>query len=280
VAFFFALLPWRVALFVGALIGFFAGSVLRIRRGHVEGTMRGAGISVADKGWFAAQMYRSMGASLAELLWLVGRGRWVRPSTLAAFDPASRAKLVKALGRGRGVVLATGHTGNWELAAAAIAEEWPLAIVAKPMRVGMVHRFIRGARESRGIIVLDPRGAIARGREVLRAGGSVGMMIDQVPDRRRHSIELDFLCGYCDVDRSPAALAASMGSPVVVCGAYRDDDRRHCLEVLAVIDPPDRRPRAWVNETTREATRALDRFVHKHPGEWMWLHRRWRRAPK
>jgi KDO2-lipid IV(A) lauroyltransferase len=280
VAMFFGLLPWRVALLVGAVIGFFAGSVLRIRRSHVEGTMRGAGISVADKGWFAGQMYRSLGASLAELLWLVGRGRWGRASALASLDPPSRAKLVKALARGRGVVLATGHTGNWEVAIAAIAEEWPTAIVAKPMRVGMVQRFLRRARESRGIRVIEPRGAIAEAREVLRAGGIVGMMIDQVPDRRRHSLEIDFLCGYCDVDRSPAALAALAGAPVVVGAAYRGDDHRQRLEVLTVVDPPDRAPRTWVNETTREATRVLDRFVHKHPREWMWLHRRWRKAPK
>jgi KDO2-lipid IV(A) lauroyltransferase len=276
----FALLPWRVALAFGAFIGFLAGSVLRIRRAHVEGTMRGAGISVADNGWFAGQMYRAMGASLAELLWLAGRGGLAKPSQLASLDAASRTKLKRALARGRGAVLATGHTGNWELAAAAIAEEWPLAIVAKPMHVAMVQRFIRRAREARGITVIEPRGAMAHARAMLRSGGLVAMMIDQVPDRRRHSIEIDFLCGYCDVDRSPAALAARMGAPLIVCGMFRDDDQRHCLEVLTVIDPPDRAPRSWVDDTTRESTRALDRFIHRYPREWMWLHHRWRRAPK
>jgi KDO2-lipid IV(A) lauroyltransferase len=79
-----------------------------------------------------------------------------------------------------------------------------------------------------------------------------------------------------DVDRSPAALAASMRAPLVVAAAHRVDGSHQRLELLAVLDPPDRARRAWIDETTREATRALDRFVRAYPSQWLWMHRRWR----
>jgi len=39
-----ALLPWRWLEPLGAVVGWLAGSVLRIRRSHVEAAMRSAGI--------------------------------------------------------------------------------------------------------------------------------------------------------------------------------------------------------------------------------------------
>src|SRR5580704_10546612 len=66
---------------LGALIGWLAGSVLRIRRVHVERAMDRAGIARS----FAPAMYRSLGSSLVELLWLTFRSA-VPASRLASFD--------------------------------------------------------------------------------------------------------------------------------------------------------------------------------------------------
>src|SRR5207253_5203365 len=96
-----ALLPWRGLRTLGALLGFVAGTVLRIRRAHVEAAMRAAG--VASPRAEARAMYRSLGSSAAELLWLAARGdealRHVR------IDPASRARWLASLAQGRGVVV-------------------------------------------------------------------------------------------------------------------------------------------------------------------------------
>jgi hypothetical protein len=48
------------------------------------------------------------------------------------------------------------------------------------------------------------------------------------------------------------------------------------MAVLAVFDPPQRARRAWIDETSRSASQALDAFVRAYPSQWLWLHRRWR----
>jgi len=65
------LLPYGWLRLLGAALGLLAGSVLRIRRRHVEASMRAAGVAEARA--VARAMYASLGVGLLELLWLAGR---------------------------------------------------------------------------------------------------------------------------------------------------------------------------------------------------------------
>jgi KDO2-lipid IV(A) lauroyltransferase len=264
---------------LGSLIGWIAGSVLRIRRQHVERAMIAAGIVRSQVPRAASAMYRSLGRSLVEALWLAAnpsRSAWAH----ATIDEWSRVQLEDARRAGRGFVLATAHTGNWELAAAALAELFPVTAVVKRMHVGMIDRLTRAARTARGIALVTPDDVVRRVGGALARGEGVLMVIDQVPDRGEHAVEGEFLSGRVDVDRSPAALAARAGVPLVLGVSRRMRDGEQRLEVLAVFRPPANGRLAWTQETMKAATRALDRWVHAHPSEWLWMHRRWRRAPR
>lgn len=263
---------------LGAFVGWVVGTLLRIRRTHVERSMTRAGINQARASEVAATMYRSLGSSVVEMLWLAAHPE-VPASALASLDEWSRAVLGEARERGRGIVLATAHAGNWELAAAALAEAHPLTVVVKPLSVGWVDRFCQGARSARKIGLAAPADALRRSREALARGELVAMLIDQVPDRAAHSVAIEFLCARAHVDCSPAALAAAMRVPLVVAVCRRTEEGAHALEMLAVMEPPERDRRAWALTATWTATRVLERWVHAHPAQWLWMHRRWRPAP-
>ncbi len=218
-------------------------------------------------------MYRALGIGVFELLWT--KGRDVPLSTFACIDEPSRAALARARASGRGIVLAASHTGNWEIAACRLAEEGSLLAVTKRLSVGGFHRFCSDLRACRRVETVHSGDVVWKARQRLRRGGAVAMMLDQVPMRRAHGVVTDFLGGTVQVDRSPAAMAAVVGAPLVVTAARRNDDGTHTLTVLAVHEPPPDAPRAWVERVTVEATRALERFVRENPSEWLWLHRRW-----
>ena len=257
---------------LGALLGWLAGSVLRIRRRHVEESMRTAGIArVAVE---ARAMYASLGASAVEFLWMAVRGR--RALEGVRFDEASRVRWREALGRGRGVVVAASHTGNWDMAACAVARDVELLVVTKHLRVRWLDRFWQSTRARLGVSLSDAHGALARSRAVLRRGGVVAMMIDQVPLSPSHASPVAFLGQTAATDRAPAALAAAARVPLVIAAARRDAAGHQVLHVLDVLHAPPRPSRAWVLEATRTATLALDGFVREHPSQWLWLHRRWK----
>src|SRR5580658_6474867 len=213
-------LPWRALGPIGAVLGWIAGSVLRIRRGHVEEAMRRAG--VADSAGRARAMYRALGRSALELLWL--GGPVAGQGTHARIDTASTGPWRDAIGRGRGVVIAASHTGNWDLAACAMAREVDLLVVTKRLSIRSLDHFWQSTRAAHGVRLADARGALDGARSALRRGAAVAMMIDQVPESTRRALVVEFLGRPALVDRAPATLAVAEGAPLVVAASRRDRD--------------------------------------------------------
>lgn len=234
--------------------------------------MRRAGVESARAE--ASAMYRSLGTSVCEFLWLAGHGDDAMRHV--SIDPPSRARWQDVLAMNRGVVIAASHTGNWDLAACAIARTIELLVVTKRLAVRSLDRLWQVTRARRGVGLVSDRGALAQARAVLARGGAVAMMIDQVPDSLRHAQRVVFLDQAAWVDRAPATLAARAGAPLVVAASRRDRSGDHVLEVLEILVPPRRAGQAWVDQATGQATQALDRFVRARPSQWLWLHRRWR----
>jgi lauroyl/myristoyl acyltransferase len=263
-----------------------AGSVLRIRRTAVEAAMTRAGLRAP--GAAARAMYRSLGEGVFELLWLAGASAERRSEALRThvrLDDDLEAALCEAAERGP-VVLAASHTGNWELIAYGAAQVLArhgrrLAVVVKPQSVGAFHAFCMQLRTACGLVLIAPEGAFGAARRSLAAGDVLAMPIDQVPERRRHGIEVPFLGASAFADRAPAALACATGATLLVVAASRDGrlQRGHLLAELAA---PARHVRGeasaagWIEGATSEATRALAAFVSRRPSSWLWLHRRWR----
>jgi KDO2-lipid IV(A) lauroyltransferase len=275
-----ARLPFAWLRGLGAALGFLAGSVLRIRRRHVEESLRSAGI--ARCGAAARGMYASLGAGIFELLWLAGRP----PDALAGWftmDPGCAEALRRALALGRGVVVATAHTGNWDLSACAAAQ-WiarecggaRLHVVTKRLSWRALDRYWQRLRAERGVVLADAVGAASYVREALSAGDFTALLVDQVPERSSGVATLPFLGAPALHDLGPALLAARSRAPIVVVLGHRTRDGHHRLEVALTIDPEELRGRGAIEAATGKIAAALETFVRAHPEQWLWLHRRWK----
>ena len=266
------------------MIGWLAGSVLRIRRRAVEAAMRRAGVARPERE--ARAMYDGLGAGLLELFWLAGAAPHRREEILSSqviLDEDLDLALREAAERGP-IILAASHTANWELvgfgaAKVLAARGQRLAVVTKPLSVGAFHAFCTDLRRACGFVLLAPQGAVASARRCLAAGDVLVMPIDQVPDRAKHGVSVSFLGAQALADRAPAVLARATGATILVVAGTRDG-RSQRGHLLAELRPPNAAAASagadWVAEATRETNRALDTFVRAHPSSWLWLHRRWR----
>jgi len=262
------LLPWRWLRVPGALLGVVAGSLLRIRRRQVEEAMRRAGLEGVPT--TARRMYASLGRALFEFLWMVGR----RASPVFAVRLTDRAKT--ALAR-RGVVIATAHTGNWDLVACAAAQAHvPLTVVTKRLSVQWLDRLWQSERASRGIELLSGDGVFGRAIESIGRGRGVAVLIDQAPERSSAVIEAPFLGQKARCDMMAALLAARTGANLVLALGRREADGMYVVDVPLVLEPPSRATRAWAEQATRSVNAELDKFVRADPSQWLWLHRRWK----
>jgi len=273
-----ARLPWSWMRPLGAGLGLLAGSVLRIRRRHVEASLQGAGIPAAG---VARRVYTSLGAGVFELLWLTGRP----PEALAAcftMSPEAAAALTRAGSLGRGVVVATAHTGNWDLTACAVAR-WlsptPLTVVTKRLSWAALDRYWQRLRADRGVTLLDARGAAGGVRAALAAGSVVGLLIDQAPERASGVATFPFLGRPARHDLAPVLLAARARVPILVMVGWRTADGRHRLELVESLEPGELRGgRLASARATARIAAALEGFVREHPEQWLWLHRRWKQG--
>ena len=181
---------------------------------------------------------------------------------LAAFE-AARAE-------GRGVVLVTGHFGNWEAARAALA--------LRGHEIGGLYRPLNnGYLDDRWSAILSglsgpvfPRGRHGlRGLlRYLRSGGAVVMLPDQfVFDEPL----LDFLGQPAPTSLATAELALRFDVPLIpFYGVRRGDGFDIALEAPIPTGAPETMMQA-VNDSL--AARITD-----HPDQWLWTHRRWKPA--
>jgi KDO2-lipid IV(A) lauroyltransferase len=255
---------------VGALsrlLAWIVGDLVGVRRDDVLRAMARAGVE--DPRASARAMYRLLARHLLEVIGLVFSGR-------ALEDVGVPGERLDALTRGgRGVVVATAHTGNWDLTACAVARERPVVVVTKRLSIGVLDRLWHWLRARRGVrLVVE--GQVVRGAlRALERGALVAMMIDQVPMRRRGVAWAPFLGARAPVDLGPALVAARAGVPLVVAFPFCDAAGRHRVHVADVLEPPRRAGRAWAEAAMTRATAQLDAFVRAHPEQWLWMHRRW-----
>ena len=255
---------------LGVALGWLVGSVLRVRRRHVELAMRRAGIAGARSA--AARMYRSLGVGVFELL-----GLGLSPAPLSGqVELDAVLRQLRGLSP-NGAVVATAHTGNWDLVACAVAERTPLTVITKHLSIRWLDRLWQGLRRRRGVELVSVGAA---GRAALKAvaeGRWVATLVDQAPERSRAVCEAPFLGQRARVDLTPALLALRARCPLIVAFPERLHDGRHSLALSAVLAPPARPTRQWAVDAMTEVTRLLDVHVRAHPEQWLWMHRRWKR---
>ncbi|MFC1641099.1 lysophospholipid acyltransferase family protein [Myxococcota bacterium] len=250
------------------LIAFLIGSLLRVRRAHVVQSMTIARIPEPER--TATRMYRSLARGLLELLSMVLTPH--RRLGVRLTDPQVR----RWLSVPTGAVVATSHTGNWDVVACAVAELAPLTVVTKRLSVGWLDRLWQRLRAKRGVHLVEARGAWGHCRAALRRGELVAMLVDQAPERSEGVLWTAFLGQMASVDLAPALLAMRARVPLVAAFPCRTADGILTIELGPVLLPPQRSCRVWPVQAMREVTQALEAFVRRHPQQWLWMHRRWK----
>ena len=97
---------------------------------------------------------------------------WIRYEGLENFE--------QARSRGKGVLVATGHLGNWELSAFAHAYlTAPMHIVVRPIDNPRIDALVESRRELSGNRAIAKKDAARGILRALAAGDAVGVLIDQ-----------------------------------------------------------------------------------------------------
>ena len=201
------------------------------------------------------------------------RQRWVRVENIEI--------PIRAHAQGKGILLLTGHFGNWEVATVAGIGQFPqyrnlFHFVRKPLRPQWLNDFVTRRFQKSGLGTLAKRGSLDTMLELLAQGAIIGFILDQ-HSSGREGVSVDFLGHPASTYKSLAVVALNTGAPVVPAACWREPDGTHVLrfeEPVPLIECDD------VGEAIRRNTRAynaaLERMLMRHPEQWIWMHKRWK----
>jgi KDO2-lipid IV(A) lauroyltransferase len=190
--------------------------------------------------------------------------------------------LFEAGEKGNGILILTGHFGNWELTSIAAMLQYKeyrdrFFVIRKSLSAGLEHVLFRRFHQA-GLQVIPPFNTLSQVLRALENNDVLIFILDQhtMVDMPK-GIAVEFFGRTAGTNRSLALLTAHSGAPVIPAVAYRKPDGRHVVrfeEPLEWIYADD--PQEEIRLNTQHYNDVLERFVLEHPEQWFWAHRRWK----
>jgi KDO2-lipid IV(A) lauroyltransferase len=224
-------------------------------------------------------------AHFGRLLWEFLRFPWISAERRRSMVRVENLEaLIAALEQGKGVLILTGHFGNFEVATAAGLDSYPQArgrfwFVRRPIKPEWLDRMVTRRFRRAGFGVLPKRGGLDAILDKLAAGDLVVFPFDQHASRR-DGVLVEFFGHPAGTFRSLSVIALTTGAPVVPAASWREPDGTHVLRfesALEAIEHQDANEAIRLN--TRAYNAALERMIVRHPEQWWWVHRRWKAWP-
>lgn len=277
--------PPKAVPLLGLAIGWVLYRVVRFRRRVVTSQIElayGHSLSASELCRLVRDHYRHLGMLAVELLRLPGARRdrdleqRLRIHGLRHLD--------EAIGQGRGVIVISGHCGNWEMCGLAMARKnYNVTAVGKEMTTKAGESFRELIRDKNGIPTIPRRNSLRKILKALKNQALVVFMIDQNMTAEE-GVFVDFFGHRACTLTAAAVLAERTGAAVVPGFTWRDEDfmTHHC-EIrppcdLSAIDGSGSRAER-VQRLTQHFNHELEAMINQHPEQWMWIHKRWRTRP-
>jgi KDO2-lipid IV(A) lauroyltransferase len=272
------LLPFSMARALGRALGRF-GQALGIRRTVVERQIAGAFPELDREGVRALVRgaYEHFGEVLIESALIPKLGR---QGVLDLFESADGFEAIEAArDAGNGIILITGHFGNWEMAGAYVAARGVYTEgIVRRLNNPLFDRFVSRTRTSWGMNVVYDQDAVRRTPRAFREGHAMCFVADQGV-LGLASTFVPFFGRPAKTPRGPAVFAMKYRLPTFFVAAVRMPGGRYRC-IITPVEIPDTGDReADVDTLVARYTAILESWVREYPAQYFWHHRRWKRQP-
>jgi Kdo2-lipid IVA lauroyltransferase/acyltransferase len=276
------LLPRGVVLLLARGLGNTAYLLLRRDRrvalANLEIVLRNA-VPVSEKRRIARATFRRLASVVLGLFWAPRMTRRRLDSLLDGEETLADLRGLAA--RGKGVIVATAHYGDWELACHAMGLlGLPLLIVTEPMPNKRIEMLFERLRASSGNRAVPPRYAALKLFRALRQGGRVAMMVDVNGRRARGGVWLDFFGLQVFNGSALAELALRTGAAVCFVAAKPlPGGRTRLIHRPPIEFAPTGDHAADVQALSQQVLDCCRDLIREDPGPWLWTYKRWKRLP-
>jgi Kdo2-lipid IVA lauroyltransferase/acyltransferase len=183
--------------------------------------------------------------------------------------------------RSTGVLILSGHFGNWELLAFAHGRRGhPVHMVHRAIANPLVDRWLSELRRRAGTRMIRKSAGAGGVLHALHEHGLLVLPIDQ-NSTRGLGVFVDFFGVPASTNSGMARIALRTDAPIVPAFIVREGrsarHRVHVLPILQVERTGD--PAEDVRRNTQRFTDVFEEMVRRHPEQWLWMHKRWKTRP-
>ena len=280
-----AWIPLSLGLKIGSFLGHMAFSLFRWRRLVAitnvdrvkEAGFLPASINSRD---LAKESYKNMGRSGWETIRLLHRGLFSLYGNWSVAQGSEHLSKVleEVRATNQGFILATAHSGNWELNCHALAYAFgvKLTIIGRSQDSPLVDALMTRLRTKNGNDFVFKSGGARAMVAALRHGGVLGTLVDQAAAVNNEGSLIRFMNLPAWANMGPIKLARRLKVPLMVV-LLRREGKKHFLDIYPPIvksQNPDEEEAAL--EDLQKLHDLIGDYIQKYPDQWLWGHKRWK----
>jgi KDO2-lipid IV(A) lauroyltransferase len=207
----------------------------------------------AEQASLARAVYRNLGQIIFEVGWSV------TAELESLYDHVTIEGLenyLAAFKKGKGVLVITAHIGNWELASVVAKKAgMPIHVVYRPLDFRPLDLFFKATRSRFGATLIPSRHALYDG------------------------VWVDFFGRRTCTSKGMALIALKTGAPVLPVFLYREASGFRAVfgKEIPLVVTGDKT--SDIESNTLNYSKAIEKGIRKHPEQWFWVHRRWKKRP-
>ena len=268
--------PYWVRRFLGCVIGVLWFDILRIRRSVIL-----KNLNLAYPGWSYKQKVKTgrnslccLGQNIVELSFLP----FLTSNMFSDFfEFKGFENYLKAKAKNKGVCILTLHLGNYDLATAGMAlYGHPLVVISKEFKTQWLNDLWFGVRRKMGTEFIAPRNSSYAILKALKKKKSVVFVQDQFTGPPI-GVRTEFFGHTTGTALGLSVMASRSEAPVVPIYSYRDSNGKVIVHFEEEIPYQHGENRDLAQaRMTQVYTKWTEDCIRKHPGQWLWVHRRWK----
>ena len=274
------LLPHKLVVFCGRIFGMLLYFLSKQRRDITLTNLKNAyptkrSKKITDICKFS---YQNLGISIFELI----KFRTQSISEIKNIIKFTNPELItEVYNRGKGLIMMTGHFGNWEMLALATGIETSstlqhgINVVAKNQKNAFFDNYIIDNREKFGNKVINAGNAAKEMIKLIKNKEIVALIVDQSADPNK-DVFVDFFGNPAATYEAPAVLALKFNLPILVSYAIRQKDNTYIATFEELKHDDLLFDKEGIKELTLRHVKHLENQIRLHPDMWSWQHRRWK----
>ena len=197
------------------------------------------------------------------------------------FDAETKALYEINKSEKRGVLIVTGHLGNWEMLVLGFAALYePISYLARPLDNPKIDDMLNELRTKFGNTPINKTNSAMRAIGILREGGILGILSD-VNAHPKEGVFVPFFGAQACTTSGAAMMAIRADAFIFPTFCVWDRDAKRYKFVHGTLIEPAKTGdlKRDIVTTTAAYTAEIEKIVRAYPDQWMWIHKRWKTRP-